>query len=33
MAQAVPFQDFPDDFFELTLEDAQALYKDMKRRR
>jgi hypothetical protein len=33
MAQTVPFEDFPDDFFELTLEDVRALYKDLRRRR
>ncbi|PNF41431.1 hypothetical protein B7P43_G13793 [Cryptotermes secundus] len=33
MAHAVPFEDLPDDFFELTLEDARAIYRDLKRRR
>jgi hypothetical protein len=33
MAQTVPFEDLPDDFFELTLEDVRGLYKDLRRRR
>lgn len=33
MAQTVPYEDLPDDFFELTLEDARAIYRDLKRRR
>lgn len=33
MAHAVPVEDLPDDFFELTLEDARALYRDLKRKR
>jgi hypothetical protein len=33
MAHGVPVEDLPDDFFELTLEDARALYRDLQRRR
>jgi hypothetical protein len=33
VAQAVPYEDLPDDFFELTVEDARALLRDLKRRR
>jgi hypothetical protein len=33
MVQAVPCEDLPDDFFELTQEDARALLRDLKRRR
>jgi hypothetical protein len=33
VAQAVTYEDFPDDFFELTVEDARALLRDLKRRR
>ncbi|XP_069701484.1 tether containing UBX domain for GLUT4 [Periplaneta americana] len=29
----VPHEDLPDDFFELTLEDARTIYKDLKRKR
>jgi hypothetical protein len=33
MAQSVPHEDLPDDFFELTMEDARAIYRDLKRQR
>lgn len=32
-AQAVPSEDLPDDFFELTISDAKKLLKDIKRAR
>lgn len=32
-AQSVPSEDLPDDFFELTLDDAKKLLRDIKKRR
>lgn len=32
-AQSVPSEDLPDDFFELTIDDAKKLLRDIKRRR
>uniref|UniRef100_A0A1Y1LUR2 TUG ubiquitin-like domain-containing protein n=1 Tax=Photinus pyralis TaxID=7054 RepID=A0A1Y1LUR2_PHOPY len=32
-AEAVPSEDLPDDFFELTITDAKKLLKDLKKRR
>lgn len=32
-AEAVPSEDLPDDFFELTITDAKKLLKDIKKRR
>ncbi|KRT82906.1 Ubiquitin [Oryctes borbonicus] len=32
-AQSIPSEDLPDDFFELTINDAKKLLRDIKRRR
>ncbi|KAJ8982394.1 hypothetical protein NQ317_012432 [Molorchus minor] len=32
-AQAVPSEDLPDDFFELTINDARQILRDVKRQR
>ncbi|PSN41239.1 Tether containing UBX domain for GLUT4 [Blattella germanica] len=32
-APSVPYEDLPEDFFDLTLEDARAVYRDLKRKR
>lgn len=32
-AQHIPTEDLPDDFFDLTIDDARKLLTDMKRRR
>lgn len=33
MAQAIPSEDMLDDFFELTIDDAKKLLKDIKKQR
>lgn len=32
-AQSVPSEDLPDDFFELTIDDAKKILRDVKRSR
>lgn len=32
-AQAVPSEDLPDDFFELTIDDARKILRDVKKQR
>lgn len=32
-AQSVPSEDLPDDFFELTIDDAKRILRDVKRKR
>lgn len=33
MADAVPHEDLPDEFFELTIQDARKLFHDLKKKR
>ncbi|XP_066994374.2 tether containing UBX domain for GLUT4 isoform X3 [Anabrus simplex] len=33
MAQAVSYEDLPDDFFDHTVEDVRSLYRDLRRQR
>lgn len=32
-AQSVPTEDLPDDFFELTIDDAKRILRDVKQKR
>lgn len=33
MAQTIPHEDLPDEFFDLTIQDARKLFRDLKSKR